>query len=164
MRILFSPSVFEVINEDMYRERVGGSSKSEIVGGPLDRKRINDALDKHLEKSSPSTSKGLSSKDKERLSVPSTSTGKSQLDHRDTRVASLPKNKCSDGQLLFSLVKSFCYLSTVKYGSYVELRILRLVLGDFMVCSVFEELVCDTGSWSICFLWPSAFLFFFFRI
>ncbi|XP_059599284.1 putative casein kinase II subunit beta-4 isoform X1 [Vitis vinifera] len=80
----------------MYRERGGGSSKSEIVGGPLDRKRINDALDKHLEKSSPSTSKGLSSKDKERLSVPSTSAGKSQLDHRDTRAASLPKNKCSD--------------------------------------------------------------------
>ena len=85
----------------MYRERGGGSSKSEIVGGPLDRKRINDALDKHLEKSSPSTSKGLSSKDKERLSVPSTSAGKSQLDHRDTRAASLPKNKCSDGQCFF---------------------------------------------------------------
>uniref|UniRef100_A0A2N9GSY9 NAC domain-containing protein n=1 Tax=Fagus sylvatica TaxID=28930 RepID=A0A2N9GSY9_FAGSY len=66
----------------MYRDRVsggGGSSRSEIVGVPLDRKRIiNDALDKHLEKSSPSTSRvgGLnsSSKDKERLSVPSTST------------------------------------------------------------------------------------------
>lgn len=85
----------------MYRDRGGGggggSSKSEIVGGPLDRKRINDALDKHLEKSSPSTSRALSSKDKERLSVPSTSTGKSQLDHRDTRSASLSKNKCSDG-------------------------------------------------------------------
>ncbi|GMN48286.1 hypothetical protein TIFTF001_017471 [Ficus carica] len=79
----------------------GGSSKSEIVGGPLDRKRINDALDKHLEKSSPSTSRALSSKDKERLSVPSTSAGKSQLDHRDSRssgaaIASLSKNKCSD--------------------------------------------------------------------
>ncbi|KAK2650872.1 hypothetical protein Ddye_018361 [Dipteronia dyeriana] len=84
----------------MYRDR-GGSSKSELVGGPLDRKRINDALDKHLEKSSPSTSRALNSKDKEtRLSVPSTSTGKSQFDHRDSRSASasasLPKNKCSD--------------------------------------------------------------------
>ena len=94
----------------MYRDRVGGggSSKSEIVGGPLDRKRINDALDKHLEKSSPSTSRALSSKDKERLSVPSTSTGKSQLDHRDSRsaaaaaAASLSKNKCSDGLVSFS--------------------------------------------------------------
>uniref|UniRef100_A0A7N2LER3 Casein kinase II subunit beta n=1 Tax=Quercus lobata TaxID=97700 RepID=A0A7N2LER3_QUELO len=75
-------------------------------GGPLDRKRIiNDALDKHLEKSSPSTSRvgggiNSSSKDKERISVPSTSTGKSQqhqqLDHRDSRSASLSKNKCSD--------------------------------------------------------------------
>ncbi|XP_023890844.1 putative casein kinase II subunit beta-4 isoform X2 [Quercus suber] len=99
----------------MYRDRVvgvggGGLSRSEMVagggGGPLDRKRIiNDALDKHLEKSSPSTSRvgggiNSSSKDKERISVPSTSTGKSQqhqqLDHRDSRSASLSKNKCSD--------------------------------------------------------------------
>ncbi|OVA06872.1 Casein kinase II [Macleaya cordata] len=84
----------------MYRDRGGGGgggSKSEI--GPLDRKRINDALDKHLEKSSPSTSKGLNSKDntKERLTVPSTSAGKQPPDHRDTRPApSFSKNKCSD--------------------------------------------------------------------
>ena len=98
----------------MYKDRGGfggGSSRSEIVGVPLDRKRINDALDKHLEKSSPSTSRGLnnSSKDKERLSVPSTSTGKSSqhqqhLDHHraDSRAASLSKNKCSDGSSAFS--------------------------------------------------------------
>ncbi|KAL6008529.1 putative casein kinase II subunit beta-4 [Asimina triloba] len=78
----------------MYRDRGGGASKPEI--GSLDRKRINDALDKHLEKSSPSTSKGLNSKDKDRLSVPSTSAGKIPLDHRDARSASLLKNKCSD--------------------------------------------------------------------
>lgn len=83
----------------MYRDRGGGggggggSSKSEMIGGPLDRKRINDALDKHLEKLSPSTSRSL--KDK---AVPSTSTGggggagKSHFDHRNTN-----KNKCSDG-------------------------------------------------------------------
>lgn len=102
----------------MYRDRGGGgSSKSEIVGGPLDRKRINDALDKHLEKSSPSTSRALSSKDKERLSVPSTSTGKSQLDHRDSRsaaaaaaAASLSKNKCSDGWYRFSHFLNFLSL------------------------------------------------------
>ncbi|XP_049404487.1 putative casein kinase II subunit beta-4 isoform X1 [Solanum stenotomum] len=80
----------------MYRDRGGGggggggSSKSEMIGGPLDRKRINDALDKHLEKLSPSTSRSL--KDK---AVPSTSTGggagKSHFDHRNTN-----KNKCSD--------------------------------------------------------------------
>ncbi|XP_059633812.1 casein kinase II subunit beta-1-like [Cornus florida] len=89
----------------MYRDRGGGSSKSEIVGGPLDRKRINDALDKHLEKSSPSTSRGLNSnkKEKERISIPSTSTGGGvgklqQLDHRDNRSSSTltTKNKCSD--------------------------------------------------------------------
>ncbi|KAB2626898.1 casein kinase II subunit beta-4 [Pyrus ussuriensis x Pyrus communis] len=96
----------------MYRERggggVGGSSKTEIVGGSLDRKRINDALerrrindalDKHLVNSSTSTSRALAnSKDKEKLSVPSTSAGKSQLDHRAAAAAaaSLTENKCSD--------------------------------------------------------------------
>ncbi|KAF6135477.1 hypothetical protein GIB67_015330 [Kingdonia uniflora] len=58
----------------MYRERdrAGVGSKTEI-GGPFDRKRINDALDKHLEKSSPSTSKGFNNRDnnRDRLHVPS---------------------------------------------------------------------------------------------
>ncbi|XP_077244880.1 casein kinase II subunit beta-1-like isoform X2 [Tasmannia lanceolata] len=77
----------------MYRDRGGGGTKPEI--GPLDRKRINDALDKHLEKSSPSTSKGLNGKDKDRLSVPSTSSGKLP-DHRDTRSAAMSKDKGSE--------------------------------------------------------------------
>ncbi|KAG4134505.1 hypothetical protein ERO13_D08G161000v2 [Gossypium hirsutum] len=64
-----------------HRDRGGGG------GGPLDRKRINDALDK----SSPSTSRGFNSKDKGRPSVPSTSAGKSLLSHRDSR----SKAKCS---------------------------------------------------------------------
>ncbi|KAJ4952656.1 hypothetical protein NE237_029488 [Protea cynaroides] len=50
----------------MYRG--GGGLKSEI--GPIDRKQINDLLDKVLEKYSPSTSKGSNGKDKDRLSVP----------------------------------------------------------------------------------------------
>ncbi|CAA6667005.1 unnamed protein product [Spirodela intermedia] len=57
----------------MYRDQ-GGSSKSEI--GPFDRKRINDALDRQLEKSASSYSKGMNGKDKERFLVPSTSVGK----------------------------------------------------------------------------------------
>ncbi|XP_004248982.1 putative casein kinase II subunit beta-4 [Solanum lycopersicum] len=84
----------------MYRDRGGGgSSKSEMVGG----KRINDALDKQLDKSLASTSRAL--KDK---TVPSTSTVTGKLhqrhpnhhmDHqRDTLSSSTPttKNKCSD--------------------------------------------------------------------
>lgn len=72
------------------RDRAGGgSSRSDIIVGPLDRKRINDALDKHLEKSSPSASRGFSTKDKDRLSIPSTSTAKSHLS----------KTNCSDGKL-----------------------------------------------------------------
>ncbi|CAN1823443.1 Putative casein kinase II subunit beta-4 [Linum perenne] len=83
----------------MYRDHggTGGgvSSRSELVRAPLDRKRINDALDKHLEKSSLSTSRALSSKDKKRLSVPFTSARKS---HVDPRKASLSKNKCTTGE------------------------------------------------------------------
>ncbi|KAK9161113.1 hypothetical protein Syun_007454 [Stephania yunnanensis] len=45
-----------------YRAGGGGGSKSEI--GSLDWKRINDALDKHLQKASPSTSRRLNDKDK----------------------------------------------------------------------------------------------------
>ncbi|MCL7032842.1 hypothetical protein MKW94_028395 [Papaver nudicaule] len=85
----------------MYRDRASIGSKSEIAS--LDRKRINDALDKHLEKSSPSTSKGGGAgKDKDnRLSIPSTSSLKQQQqhpDHRDSRSASLSKNKVSDAE------------------------------------------------------------------
>ncbi|KAI3940472.1 hypothetical protein MKW98_024879 [Papaver atlanticum] len=85
----------------MYRDRGSVGSKSEIAS--LDRKRINDALDKHLEKSSPSTSKGGGGgkeKDNNRLSIPSSSSLKQQQppDHRDSRSASLPKNKVSDAE------------------------------------------------------------------
>ncbi|KAF5935757.1 hypothetical protein HYC85_026886 [Camellia sinensis] len=72
----------------MYRDRGGGGSRSEM--GPVDRKRINDALDKHLERSSPSTSRSFNAKDKDRLSAQPTP------DHRDSRSASLPENKGSD--------------------------------------------------------------------
>ncbi|CAD5176303.1 unnamed protein product [Musa acuminata subsp. malaccensis] len=58
----------------MSRERGGSGSKAEI--GAVDRKRINDVLDKHLEKSPPSASRGLNSKEKDRMLVPSTSSGK----------------------------------------------------------------------------------------
>ncbi|KAG1359233.1 casein kinase II subunit beta-1 [Cocos nucifera] len=78
----------------MYRDRGASGSKLEI--GPLDRKRINDALDKHLEKSPPSTSRGLNGREKERLSVPSTSAGKQPDHYRDQRSAPLSKNKYSD--------------------------------------------------------------------
>ncbi|KAM7257878.1 hypothetical protein ACFE04_013619 [Oxalis oulophora] len=52
----------------MYSRRGGGgSSKAAEVGGSTSSKRINDALDKHLERSSPSTSRSnllMNAKDK----------------------------------------------------------------------------------------------------
>ncbi|KAM0959058.1 hypothetical protein TB2_023889 [Malus domestica] len=83
----------------MYRERgLGGSKATEVVGHAADRKqRINDALDKQLERSSPSTSRAINGKDK-----PLIMGGKQPpSDLRDSRSASasasLTKNNCSDG-------------------------------------------------------------------
>ncbi|CAA2972942.1 casein kinase II subunit beta-4 [Olea europaea subsp. europaea] len=79
----------------MYRDRGrgGGSLKG---GEMLDRKRINDALDKQLEKSSPSTSRNKPSSS----SIPSTSASAGKhVEHRDARAPSnlnTSKNKCSD--------------------------------------------------------------------
>ncbi|CAN6579598.1 unnamed protein product [Malus baccata var. baccata] len=80
----------------MYRERgLGGSKATEVVGPAADRKqRINDALDKQLERSSPSTSRAINGKDK-----PLIMGGKQPpSDRRDSRSASasLTKNNCSD--------------------------------------------------------------------
>ncbi|XVE57532.1 hypothetical protein DITRI_Ditri04bG0098100 [Diplodiscus trichospermus] len=77
----------------MYRgERVAGGSKGEV--GSVDRKRINEALDKQLERSSPSTSRAINGKDK---SAHSLLAGKHPSDHyRDSRSVSLPKGNASD--------------------------------------------------------------------
>ncbi|XP_042435205.1 putative casein kinase II subunit beta-4 [Zingiber officinale] len=73
----------------MYR----GGNGSKLETGHLDWKRINDALDKHLEKSSPSTSRGMIGKDRDRLTVPSSASG----NHPEQR--SLTKHKTSDEEL-----------------------------------------------------------------
>ncbi|PSR91675.1 Casein kinase II subunit beta-4 [Actinidia chinensis var. chinensis] len=75
----------------MYRERGGGGGGSRSEMGNVDRKRINDALDKHLERSSPSTSRAFSGKDKQSI-FPG---GKPPADHRDSQ-SSLAENKRSD--------------------------------------------------------------------
>lgn len=86
-------------NKRMYRERGIGGSKSEVVVGQIDRKRINDALDKQLERSSPSTSRGRN-------------TGKFIVrsggqDHLlralDTVVPPKPKDNASDGKIPTSI-------------------------------------------------------------
>ncbi|OEL28463.1 putative casein kinase II subunit beta-4, partial [Dichanthelium oligosanthes] len=60
------------------KDRKSGSSGalrgSELFGGGgggagMDRKRIKDALEKHLERSSPSTSRGVAGKERERLAA-----------------------------------------------------------------------------------------------
>ncbi|XP_017638282.1 casein kinase II subunit beta-1 isoform X5 [Gossypium arboreum] len=79
----------------MYRgERAAGGSKGEV--GSVDRKRINETLDKQLERSSPSTLRAINGKDK---SANAHLMGKHPPDHhRDSRSASLPKAKASEDE------------------------------------------------------------------
>lgn len=90
----------------MYKQ--GGAG----VGAGLDRKRISDALDKHLEKAvaSPSTSRGSAGgggvRDHHRLVVPSS-------------VSSIPKGRCSEGDVTRSSPLPFQFQFQVPRGGVV---------------------------------------------
>ncbi|MBA0835058.1 hypothetical protein Goarm_007366 [Gossypium armourianum] len=79
----------------MYRgERASGGSKGEV--GSVDRKRINETLDKQLEQSSSSTLRAINGKDK---SANAHLMGKHPPDHHcDSRSASLPKANASEDE------------------------------------------------------------------
>ncbi|PKU74512.1 Casein kinase II subunit beta [Dendrobium catenatum] len=113
----------------MHRDRGGGVTGSKAEIESLDRKRINDALDKQLEKSSPSTSRGFSGK-KERLSVPSSSAGKQP----DLKPAGQTKNNRSDGELssLFSLfLKLVCSGWSSRWRAFNGWGFLISLIGNF---------------------------------
>lgn len=78
----------------MYRERGVGGPKPEV--GPVDRKRINEALDKQLERSSPSTSRSAGINGRDSKQAQAVLMGKTPPDQRDSRSASLSKTNCSD--------------------------------------------------------------------
>ncbi|WOL16687.1 casein kinase II subunit beta-1 [Canna indica] len=77
----------------MNKDRGRSGSKMEI--GAVERKRIDDALDKHLVSNSLSTSQGLNGKEKDRFRPSSISTGK-QPEDPDRRFTALSKNKWPD--------------------------------------------------------------------
>lgn len=90
----------------MYRDKKGGgggggSKAAAEMSHVTDRKKLNVALDKHLDRSSPSTSttttRGLAAKD------PRLSLYKSKENHKASRSSAPDENKNSDG-LSFSLV------------------------------------------------------------
>jgi hypothetical protein len=127
--------------EEMYRERGSGGSKMTEVG-PVDRKRINDALDKQLERSSPSTSRAaINGKDK-----PLIMGGKGPSDHRDSRSASasLSKTNCSDG-LTFSFFFHIYEFNFMELGNFL-CSSLRLFIHFFLKEIIFFRVRCIWGG------------------
>lgn len=82
-------------------------------GGPMDRKRISETLDRRLERTSVSTSKIVNERERDRKSMLSGSIGKNTRDKRG-----LSKNKCSADGWFFSLF--FPFLIFRKYA-YIHL-------------------------------------------
>ncbi|RVX00131.1 Casein kinase II subunit beta-1 [Vitis vinifera] len=117
----------------MYRERGVAAAGSKAEMASIDRKRINDALDKHLERSSPSTSKGLNGKDKDRVSAQSTLIGKPPPHHNDSLIVQMP-----DCLSLYVFVYSFMLLLT--------LAAVTLVLGQELTLAVASTLFQDLTS------------------
>lgn len=106
----------------MHWNRGGSGSKAEI--GAADRKRFGDSLDKHLEKSPPTALRVMDLKEKDKLSVPSTSSGK-QPEH-----PSLSNNKCSDGRVS-SLLSCSSLFFGFKLHIFIRLSNAACALRDY---------------------------------
>lgn len=116
----------------MYRERGPDGCKSEVT--VVERKqRVIDVLDKHLERSSPSTSRAIDWKDKS--AAHSVLVGKTPPDRRESDRL---KNNRSDGSALLSSLAGSIYIFVVAVSDCYSFSPSLVMLFGLMTSCVLD--------------------------